>query len=674
MSDVNVRKRKNKKWIVKALVIFLIIMGILTFFSNTIMNMTLTQVSTQQIYGATLSSITRASGTVRANTEKEVKAPGNITVKDIGVYLYGMVEAGDSIATFDLPEEKEDLETAKKNLENLEKEMEYAERKPSESSDFYTQEMAVVDAEKAVTEAEKVLEAAKNKDAAISETEDQIKSLQDTITQLEKDKADLESKKMDAENKSSSLYEQIEPCQVALADAQEMLAACITDPEDPEFSQEVLDACNQAVTDAQQALDNAQAAYDQSISDISTYGQAIIDKDTAIENKNSELLEKQTDLETFKAISSVSDAERALSDAKHNLTVAKKDLSDARTNAGITSDQNKDEWEGKLKQKEEYEKEIARLEEYYAMTDVKAPITGMVTAINVSRSMECMKDQVMFTIADINSGYYVECSVPKKDAESMFIGSEVKTDYCDSAVVESICPDPADHLGDRNSQFLLPVPFNTNPEDISHYLVASFQEQLHVFPGQPLQILFLFLLRVVKPGKARFQLRRVKQAAPHLILLLTGKVLRPPVEFPGPALDDGEIKNTSVLFLFLAYKQQFPFDLPASGAGFQSFFQNLFPFRIAGYSLGFPDPLFRLFVPGFLLLCFQLRTAVRAESHFFAFNGFTALCAFHTHLFSPLQGFHSLISICHPGQKSNKSKVLFKLIQLNCSLLSTLSL
>ena len=446
MSDVNVRKRKNKKWIVKALVIFLIIMGILTFFSNTIMNMTLTQVSTQQIYGATLSSITRASGTVRANTEKEVKAPGNITVKDIGVYLYGMVEAGDSIATFDLPEEKEDLETAKKNLENLEKEMEYAERKPSESSDFYTQEMAVVDAEKAVTEAEKVLEAAKNKDAAISETEDQIKSLQDTITQLEKDKADLESKKMDAENKSSSLYEQIEPCQVALADAQEMLAACITDPEDPEFSQEVLDACNQAVTDAQQALDNAQAAYDQSISDISTYGQAIIDKDTAIENKNSELLEKQTDLETFKAISSVSDAERALSDAKHNLTVAKKDLSDARTNAGITSDQNKDEWEGKLKQKEEYEKEIARLEEYYAMTDVKAPITGMVTAINVSRSMECMKDQVMFTIADINSGYYVECSVPKKDAESMFIGSEVKTDYCDSAVVESIRPDPADPM------------------------------------------------------------------------------------------------------------------------------------------------------------------------------------------------------------------------------------
>ena len=38
MSD-EIKKKKSKKWIIKALIIFLIVMGILTFFSNTIMNM-----------------------------------------------------------------------------------------------------------------------------------------------------------------------------------------------------------------------------------------------------------------------------------------------------------------------------------------------------------------------------------------------------------------------------------------------------------------------------------------------------------------------------------------------------------------------------------------------------------------------------------------------------------
>ena len=114
------------------------------------MNMTLTQVSTQQIYSATLSSITRAQGTVRTNQEKSIKAPGQITIGEIDTYLYAFVDEGQVLATISLPEEREDLETAKKNLADLEKEMEYIERKPSESSDYYDLEMAVVDGKLAV--------------------------------------------------------------------------------------------------------------------------------------------------------------------------------------------------------------------------------------------------------------------------------------------------------------------------------------------------------------------------------------------------------------------------------------------------------------------------------------------------------------------------------------------
>ena len=448
MSDEN-KKKKSRKWIIKALVAFLILMGILTFFSNTIMNMTLTQVSTQQVYGATLSSITRANGTLHANSEVKVKAPGELTVGDIPVYLYQEVQEGDTLASFELPENRADLEEAKKSLAELEKEMEYASRKPAESSDYYDMEMAVYDAEKAVKQAEKNLAAAKNKDTTITQTKNDIKALEDQITQLEKDKMVLESKKTEIETRRDAAYDRIEEAKETLTTAQEALAACITDPNDPNFDQAALDQANQDVADAQKAVEKEQATYNACADELKSVSSQLVDKENAYTKKSVELEEKKADLTEFEQITTVEEAERALKDAKHSLQVARKTLSDAKTNAGIDSDRDKDTKEEKLKQKEDLEKKIKELEDYYAITDVKAPISGTIISVNVTRGAQCAKDEVMFVIADMSSGMYVECNVAKKDAESMFIGSEVRTDYCDYAVVDSIRPDPADPVNSR---------------------------------------------------------------------------------------------------------------------------------------------------------------------------------------------------------------------------------
>ena len=138
MSDEN-KKKKSRKWIVKALIIFLVIMGILTFFSNTIMNMTLTQVSTQQVYGATLSSISRATGTLHAGNELKVKAPGEMTIADVPVYLYQEVEEGDVLAFLidrfaftlrlvDGPDHHSDEQEDIDNLTRIERTTEYVDK------------------------------------------------------------------------------------------------------------------------------------------------------------------------------------------------------------------------------------------------------------------------------------------------------------------------------------------------------------------------------------------------------------------------------------------------------------------------------------------------------------------------------------------------------------------
>lgn len=448
MSDEN-KKKKSRKWIVKALIAFLVIMGILTFFSNTIMNMTLTQVSTQQVYGATLSSISRASGTLHANSEVKVKAPGEVTIAEVPVYLYQEVEEGAVLATFETSEDHADLDEARKSLQELEKEMEYDARKPAENSDYYDMEMAVYDAEKAVKQAEKNLAAAKNKDAVVSQTRNDIKAIQDQLTQIEKDKTVLESKKQELESRRDTAYEKIESAKETLTSAQDALASCITDPSDPNFDQAALDQANKDVEDAQKEVEKEQASYNSISDELSSVCSQLVDKEQAYTKKSTELEEKQADLAEFEQITTVEEAERALKDAKHTLQVARKTLSDAKTNAGISSDREKDTKEEKLKQKEDLEKKIKELEDYYKITEIRAPISGTLISINATRGGQCMKGDEMFIIADMNSGMYVDCQVEKKDADTMMVGAEVRTDYCDSAFVDSVRPDPSDPVNSR---------------------------------------------------------------------------------------------------------------------------------------------------------------------------------------------------------------------------------
>ena len=448
MSDEN-KKKKSRKWIVKALIAFLVIMGILTFFSNTIMNMTLTQVSTQQGYGATLSSISRASGTLHANSEVKVKAPGEVTIAEVPVYLYQEVEEGAVLATFETSEDHADLDEARKSLQELEKEMEYDARKPAENSDYYDMEMAVYDAEKAVKQAEKNLAAAKNKDAVVSQTRTDIKAIQDQLTQIEKDKTVLESKKQELESRRDTAYEKIESAKETLTSAQDALASCITDPSDPNFDQAALDQANKDVEDAQKEVQKEQASYNSISDELSSVCSQLVDKEQAYTKKSTELEEKQADLAEFEQITTVEEAERALKDAKHTLQVARKTLSDAKTNAGISSDREKDTKEEKLKQKEDLEKKIKELEDYYKITEIRAPISGTLISINATRGGQCMKGDEMFIIADMNSGMYVDCQVEKKDADTMMVGAEVRTDYCDSAFVDSVRPDPSDPVNSR---------------------------------------------------------------------------------------------------------------------------------------------------------------------------------------------------------------------------------
>ena len=445
MSEVQ-KKKKSRKWIVKALIIFLVVMGILTFFSNTIMNMTLTQVSTMQIYGSTLSNIVRASGTVKAKVTHEIKAPGDVTIENVEQYLYSNVEEGDVLATLKTPENQEDLEAKKKELEELLKSLSYDKRTPSERTDYYYLETALADARKKASEAAKQLDQVRNKTSLIAQKKSEISNIQKKIDKAGSDKATLESQKTEMEGKRDEASEALGPLNEALLAAQVELSKCITDPEDPMFDPDRLAACTEAVKNAQVAVDNMNAMYSDYSQKVTNIINSINAKDADVTRYTTDKTKAEEELQELELLPELQDAQRALNDANHEVTTKEKELSNARINDGINSDKKQDtaaENDAKIAKLED---EIAKLEEFYSITEIKAPSSGYLTLANVTRGQQVMKDEVLFEIAELDSGLYVDCSVGKDTASQLYVGAEVRADYCDHAEVEQIRPDPNDPM------------------------------------------------------------------------------------------------------------------------------------------------------------------------------------------------------------------------------------
>ena len=118
---MNQRKEKIKS----IAIVFLSIMLLLTFFSNTIMNYSLVEVSTQAIYGGSITTKVRGSGTVTAEEGILVEADSGRKIETINVKTGAEVEEGDVLFTLGAGESSE-LEAAKEAYESAKNSYEIA--------------------------------------------------------------------------------------------------------------------------------------------------------------------------------------------------------------------------------------------------------------------------------------------------------------------------------------------------------------------------------------------------------------------------------------------------------------------------------------------------------------------------------------------------------------------
>lgn len=116
MEETKVSKRE---WVKTAAIIFLAILLVLTFFSNTIMNATLPEVAAQQIEGGTINAKIRGSGTVGANETYDVTINQTRKIASVLVKVGQTVNAGDTLFLLEA-QESDEVKAAQDELDQLE--------------------------------------------------------------------------------------------------------------------------------------------------------------------------------------------------------------------------------------------------------------------------------------------------------------------------------------------------------------------------------------------------------------------------------------------------------------------------------------------------------------------------------------------------------------------------
>ncbi|MFA6948359.1 MAG: biotin/lipoyl-binding protein [Eubacteriales bacterium] len=174
-------KNRRKEIIKTIAIIFLIVMLVLTFFSNTIMNLSLPEVSAQYASSGTITTKVRASGSVTANANYSVKITESRKISSV------LVKTGDTVAKGDVlfelaDSESDELKTALKELEALQNayEDEALKVNPSYSTIF----LNMAETKKKIADTQALLSKAGSKTSDIDAMNKKIDALTDSIDTL----------------------------------------------------------------------------------------------------------------------------------------------------------------------------------------------------------------------------------------------------------------------------------------------------------------------------------------------------------------------------------------------------------------------------------------------------------------------------------------------------------
>lgn len=456
--------RKDK--IKNITIIFLLVMLILTFFSNTIMNYSLVEVSTQQVTSGQITSKVRGSGSVEASESYSVTIEETRKIATVNVKKDAEVATGDLLFTLE-DTDSDELDAAKKSLNEAQASYEsavltagitVAERQSIEAgkgSSLTQKQNEIAAANQRVKDAQAAVDAAQASVDKIKAQIDAVSNSTADTTAEEKAVLDAEKKNSEAQDSLTSAESAYTPVKsaydTALSEYNDAVIAhnaakATYDKDASDLNKKAMDAAKITMDSANEKLKNCKANLDKVQGSYDSAKSAATDSKNALSNANYNLsVKKLTGTNTAEANNlqaQLNTATAALTDANTALTSA-------------TNDQKKvtDKISGEVtiasayKTMTDLQEEVAKLQAKSIGTEITSPISGTVTDIAVTAGTTVNANDVMMTIQPENKAYVLQFSVTENQAKKVRVGdtAEILNNWYGndvSAVVSAIRKDP----------------------------------------------------------------------------------------------------------------------------------------------------------------------------------------------------------------------------------------
>ena len=342
---MNNENRSPRKEVIKNIaIVFLAVLLVLTFFSNTFMNYTLPQVSAVYVSQGTISEQIRGSGTVEAAESYEVKFDQTRTIKSVAVKTGQTINAGDTL--FELEDsDSDELTQAQKDLDDKELDYKKAVLAQSDSSKYQSDYLEIQKAEKELSELQAKHQAALAGTDPLSSALNDYNSLKSRSDKLTKEKENLNTQLSavnadtadDMINLTGDYYDTLRADKDRVTELEKKVEKAQTDYDD--LSKDVGADTDYAskIEETRKAIESATVELNQLY--ISLYNAKADDDTTSISasiaTKSLEIDQLQRDLSNYLAKSTTSgvlktklkNAESTLNKAKKNLNSAKDTLS-----------------------------------------------------------------------------------------------------------------------------------------------------------------------------------------------------------------------------------------------------------------------------------------------------------------------------------------------------------
>ncbi len=405
----------RKKIIKKFAAIFIIVLLVLTFFSNTIMNYSLPEVATEPVTSGTVSNKVRGQGPVETNSDSDVMVSGTRKIKEVKVKVGDEVKKGDVLFTFEEGENTE-LDEAEKALETME--LNYAKSLLKLGPDYTEDDIGIKDAKKALKDAIDDLEKSKKNDK-------ELKAAQKALDQTKKDIDALQTKIDDLQAKSDAFAEigDYDTIETALADDEKSMKRLKEDLTIAKDNGEDTLSLDREIEDRQASIDKNKKLLEALKSSKS------INADLKAAKSSYDTLKKTQDTQETKVtelsqVTPLKDAKASVEEKKKSLESLVRALDKRKEEDALNAKSEAMDNEATQKEMDEQREKINKLKKSDDLKEVKAEDDGVVSEVAVKEGDTATADAPLAKLQLKDSGYIVKINVSKAQSKLIKTGDE----------------------------------------------------------------------------------------------------------------------------------------------------------------------------------------------------------------------------------------------------------